>query len=206
MPLRNVVVRFIFSSALQIWYVEEQISWSILESPLEFDITRIDHIFTWNEFFLTKGIENFLISTQKSMLRYSLEGACWVKWRLMSTHNLRFCKEIEKMYLVPPPPPLLSSRALTWFQSQILEVYNKKLSHEERRFQNISAHIRNQHYSALRQWRATKRFFTGERGAWAERYSSFGILINPFWISAMILLMSLFIIAMNFQFMDFIDV
>ena len=38
----NAVVRFIFSSSLQIWYVEVQISRSILDSPLEFEITRVD--------------------------------------------------------------------------------------------------------------------------------------------------------------------
>ena len=37
--LLNVVVRFNFSSILQIWYVEVRISRSISESPLEFEIT-----------------------------------------------------------------------------------------------------------------------------------------------------------------------
>ena len=40
--LLNVVVRIIFSSILQIWYVEVRISRSISESPLEFEITRVD--------------------------------------------------------------------------------------------------------------------------------------------------------------------
>ena len=40
--LWNVVVRFIFSSILQIWYVEIRISRSISESPLDFEITRVD--------------------------------------------------------------------------------------------------------------------------------------------------------------------
>ena len=40
--LWNVVVRFIFSSILQIWYVKVRISRSISESPLDFEITRID--------------------------------------------------------------------------------------------------------------------------------------------------------------------
>ena len=40
--LLNVVVRIIFSSILQIWYVEVRISRSISDSPLEFDITRVD--------------------------------------------------------------------------------------------------------------------------------------------------------------------
>ena len=40
--LLNVVIRIIFSSILQIWYVEVRISRSISESPLEFEITRVD--------------------------------------------------------------------------------------------------------------------------------------------------------------------
>ena len=42
--LLNVVVRIIFSSILQIWYVELRISRSISEGPLEFEITRVDCI------------------------------------------------------------------------------------------------------------------------------------------------------------------
>ena len=40
--LWNVVVRFIFSSILQISYVEERMSRSILEGPLDFEITGVD--------------------------------------------------------------------------------------------------------------------------------------------------------------------
>ena len=40
--LLNVVNRIISSSILQIWYVELRVSRSISESPLEFDITRVD--------------------------------------------------------------------------------------------------------------------------------------------------------------------
>ena len=40
----NVVNRIIFSSILQIWFVEVRISRSISESPLEFEITRVDCI------------------------------------------------------------------------------------------------------------------------------------------------------------------
>ena len=43
--LLNVVVRIIFSSILQILYVEVRISRSISESPLEFEITSVDCIF-----------------------------------------------------------------------------------------------------------------------------------------------------------------
>ena len=40
--LLSVVSRIIFSSILIIWYVEVRISRSISESPLEFEITRVD--------------------------------------------------------------------------------------------------------------------------------------------------------------------
>ena len=42
--LLNVVNQISFSSILQIWYVEVRISRSISESPLEFEITRVDCI------------------------------------------------------------------------------------------------------------------------------------------------------------------
>ena len=44
--LWNVVVRYIFSSVLQIWYAEVRIPRSISESTLDFEITRIDCIWT----------------------------------------------------------------------------------------------------------------------------------------------------------------
>ncbi|XP_060592045.1 neurobeachin-like protein 1, partial [Ruditapes philippinarum] len=62
------------------------------------------------------------------------------------------------------------------FQSQVLDVYNKKVSNEEKRFQNVTTQLRNQHAAALKQWRAAKRFFTGERGAWAERCGFYVLL------------------------------
>ena len=43
--LLNVVNQIIFSSILQTWYVELLISRSISESPLEFEITRVDCIY-----------------------------------------------------------------------------------------------------------------------------------------------------------------
>ncbi|XP_059178496.1 neurobeachin-like protein 1 [Physella acuta] len=55
------------------------------------------------------------------------------------------------------------------FKNQIEEVYRKKADHENRRFQNMMAQQKNHHLFALRQWRATKRFFTGERGAWKDK-------------------------------------
>ena len=39
-----------FNPILQIWYVEVRISQSISESPLEFEITRVDCIMEFNPF------------------------------------------------------------------------------------------------------------------------------------------------------------
>ena len=39
------LIELVFSSILQIWYVDVRISRHILESPLEFEITRVDCIF-----------------------------------------------------------------------------------------------------------------------------------------------------------------
>ncbi|ESO94157.1 hypothetical protein LOTGIDRAFT_232423 [Lottia gigantea] len=55
------------------------------------------------------------------------------------------------------------------FQSQIVDVFRLKSAQEIKRFHNVTAQLRNQHLSTLRKWRATKRFFTGERGAWKDR-------------------------------------
>ena len=79
--LLNMVNRIIFSWTLQIWYVEVRISRSISDSPLEFEITRVDCImksrvdgvcirrqFTWYIFFkvnlyLSSMLSSILIST-----------------------------------------------------------------------------------------------------------------------------------------------
>ncbi|KAH9489603.1 Neurobeachin-like protein 1 [Bulinus truncatus] len=55
------------------------------------------------------------------------------------------------------------------FKAYFDEVYQKKVDQETRRFLNMLAQQKNQHLFALRQWRATKRFFTGERGAWRDK-------------------------------------
>ena len=44
--LLTVVNRIIFSSILQIWYVEVRISRSMSDSPVEFEITRVDCTFS----------------------------------------------------------------------------------------------------------------------------------------------------------------
>ncbi|XP_077997957.1 neurobeachin-like protein 1 isoform X2 [Glandiceps talaboti] len=55
------------------------------------------------------------------------------------------------------------------FQDQIIEPFMKQRKTENSRHNAILNQLRNQHISTLRQWRASKRFLTGERGAWAER-------------------------------------
>ena len=63
--LRNIVVRFIFSWPLQVLYVEIRISRSILDSPLDFEITSVDCIsldFTnwWSSRKFSRPYWNFL--------------------------------------------------------------------------------------------------------------------------------------------------
>ena len=45
--LWNLVVRLVFSSTLQIWYVEERISRSVSEGPFDFEKTRVDCIYQY---------------------------------------------------------------------------------------------------------------------------------------------------------------
>ncbi|XP_061165431.1 neurobeachin-like protein 1 isoform X2 [Saccostrea echinata] len=54
------------------------------------------------------------------------------------------------------------------FQNKILDPFHSKESSEQKRFHNVEVQHKSQHQSTLKQWRATKRFFTGERGAWSE--------------------------------------
>eukprot|EP00058_Branchiostoma_floridae_P012964 XP_002598452.1 hypothetical protein BRAFLDRAFT_83269 [Branchiostoma floridae] len=55
------------------------------------------------------------------------------------------------------------------FERQIVDVYNKKAADEHARYRVVLKRLRNQHSAALAQWRANKRFFTGERGPWTDR-------------------------------------
>lgn len=56
-------------------------------------------------------------------------------------------------------------------QSQVFDAFSGRRSSEARRFQNLLMQQRNQHLSTLRQWNATKKFYTSERGAWREKSS-----------------------------------
>ncbi|XP_078323505.1 neurobeachin-like protein 1 isoform X4 [Crassostrea virginica] len=58
------------------------------------------------------------------------------------------------------------------FQNKILDPFHHKESSEQKRFHNVTVQQKSQHQTTLRQWRATKRFFTGERGAWSEHATS----------------------------------
>ena len=49
----------IFSSILQFWYVEVRISRSISESPLEFEITRVDCIYRENDIKIKQNHEGY---------------------------------------------------------------------------------------------------------------------------------------------------
>ncbi|XP_071791552.1 neurobeachin-like protein 1 [Asterias amurensis] len=55
------------------------------------------------------------------------------------------------------------------FQAKIIEPFYSLRKSELFRHGGILNKMYNQHQSTLRQWRASKRFLTGERGAWAER-------------------------------------
>lgn len=54
------------------------------------------------------------------------------------------------------------------FQSQVFDAVAAKVSHENRRFQNLLTQQKNQHLSSLRQWHAVKAFFASDRGSWKE--------------------------------------
>ncbi|XP_071822216.1 neurobeachin-like protein 1 isoform X2 [Apostichopus japonicus] len=56
------------------------------------------------------------------------------------------------------------------FQSQILEPAQNSQRTEVARHGNFVNQLYNQRQATLRQWRASKRFLIGERGAWAEKH------------------------------------
>ena len=47
-----------------------------------------------------------------------------------------------------------------------MDGFKQRARKENNRAANVMTQLRNQHASVLRQWRATKMFFTGEHGAW----------------------------------------
>ncbi|KAK3721190.1 hypothetical protein RRG08_044202 [Elysia crispata] len=56
------------------------------------------------------------------------------------------------------------------FKNQISETYRKKIDAENRRYQSTLGQIKNQNLFAMKNWRATKRFFIGDRGAWKQKH------------------------------------
>ena len=54
-------------------------------------------------------------------------------------------------------------------QEIIEESFSHKVKQEDKRYQNVINQLRHQYASTARQWRSTKMFFNGERGAWADR-------------------------------------
>ena len=75
--LLNVVNRIIFSSILQTWYVELRISRSSSESPLEFEITRVDCICkSYSQFFQPKTIKVFAIFQDRNFnMKFWITGS-----------------------------------------------------------------------------------------------------------------------------------
>ena len=57
------------------------------------------------------------------------------------------------------------------FQGVIEESFRGKVRQENKRFENMTSQLRHQYASTARQWRNTRMFFNGERGAWADRYA-----------------------------------
>ena len=72
--LLNVVVRIIFSTILKIWYVEVRISRSISESPLEFEITKVDCIFKLQMFATWTGFAFLLPFSVNSYGKFQLQS------------------------------------------------------------------------------------------------------------------------------------
>ena len=111
--LLNVVVRIIFSSILQIWYVEVRISRSISESPLEFEITRVDCILF--SLFLQENIccrysleasneypqHMFSQINKKIPVLFSLKKSALagVMWRLRSSAKMRRLNSIFAVHI-----------------------------------------------------------------------------------------------------------
>ena len=54
-------------------------------------------------------------------------------------------------------------------QELIEASFQHKVRQEDKRYVNVTNQLRHQHAATARQWRSTKMFFHGERGAWADR-------------------------------------
>ena len=80
--LLNVVNRISFSSILQIWYVEVRISRSISDSPLEFEITRVDCIYIkcpiWLKTYDDFHIFTFFASALSKWKKSNIWQAYWL--------------------------------------------------------------------------------------------------------------------------------
>ena len=72
-----MIVRIIFSSILQIWYVEVRISRGTSESPLEFEIMRVVCILSWLQIRLGIHILFLLFFHKNLCCGFSLEVPCW---------------------------------------------------------------------------------------------------------------------------------
>ena len=82
--LLNVVNQIIFSSILQTWYVELRISRSISESPLEFEITRVDCIYWYEGHSFSQNCFNSFYD------KFVIFWPAWSKWFLVIYPLLRY--------------------------------------------------------------------------------------------------------------------
>ena len=57
---------------------------------------------------------------------------------------------------------------LFWFQQTLVQI-NELLVEEVKRQESSDSQLRNELSVTLQKWRSTRRFFTGERGAWSSR-------------------------------------
>ena len=59
---------------------------------------------------------------------------------------------------------------LTLSQEEVLYKYFELRDQEIARQKSMDSQLRNELYVTVKRWRGTRRFFTGERGAWSSRF------------------------------------
>ena len=59
-------------------------------------------------------------------------------------------------------------------QEEVLSQYFELRDQEIARQKSLDCQLRNELYVTLKRWRGTRRFFTGERGAWSSRFVGWG--------------------------------
>lgn len=69
---------------------------------------------------------------------------------------------------------------LTLSQEEVLSQYFELRDEEIARQKSLDCQLRNELYVTLKRWRGTRRFFTGERGAWSSRFVG-GRILDDNW-------------------------